>query len=603
MNKPLRYFQIVLFLLAALPCAIPFRYQPNPVFPSEVAAYALAALLALGALFVSPRENQRSRLPGVSLPWLVLAGVIALQTVLVYTPYLTERTIPVLYLLGAFFSVWALARAKEAFGADALMEAFAWGLMIGAVFNSGVGLSQVIELFQSGSRLIYGNIGQRNMYAHYLAWGLAASAWLATERKLPVWLFGLLAVWFSLSLAWSSSRSVFLYALVWLGMAVLLVWRGRDNTRRFGLFLGTAALSIIAMQFVVPLINEAVLAMYKTGNAVPTGVDRIASNGSRRLVEWKKAWLTFRDYPLLGAGWGAFGVHSVELQELPQFARVIESVLFTHCHNSVLNLMAETGLFGTLAAVLGVIWVFLGLWRRWRDPIALVATAMVLVSLLHSLVEYPLWYYHLFGPFVLMLLFMRDDGVVLPLRTGGQKGVLAVGFVLMLATAVAGWALYLRIYPLLDPADDDETNASNVQQLKQWRDNPLLDYFADFALSNYIVANDSDVAWKLSILRKLNSLRPYPSQMTDQAVLEAMSGQQEKARQLVRQAAYAFPESFDYFYNVVDRSSRREVKALRQDLVQASTFFGLKPLPQAEEKPSRKFRSYRRKRPTKRDDS
>lgn len=45
---PLRYFQIVLFLLAAVPSGIPFRYQPNPVFPSELAAFAGSALLILG---------------------------------------------------------------------------------------------------------------------------------------------------------------------------------------------------------------------------------------------------------------------------------------------------------------------------------------------------------------------------------------------------------------------------------------------------------------------------------------------------------------------------------------------------------------------------
>lgn len=598
MNKPLRYFQIVLFLLAAVPCGIPFRYQPNPVFPSEIAAFGLASLLVLGAVFMPVRDGERLRFPLVSLPWFALVGVIVLQTFLVYTPYMSERTIPVIYLLGAGFSVWALARAKEVFGAEPLMEAFAWGLMVGAVFNSGVGLSQLIELFQSGWRLIYGNIGQRNMYAHYLAWGLVATAWLATERKLPQWLFWLVGSWLALSLAWSSSRSVFLYAAAWLLMAGFLIWRGRERTRRFGLFLGAAALLIVLMQFAAPVINDTIQSFLKAGNQAPTGVDRIASNGSRRIVEWKKAWMIFKDYPVLGAGWGAFAVHSVALHAQPEFARIVESVLFTHAHNSPLNLLAEVGLVGTSVVIAGIFWTFLVLLRRWKDPVVLAATAMAMVSILHSMVEYPLWYYHLFGPFVLMLLFMRDDSLALPCSARAQLVGFSAAAGGLFAGGIMGWMLYLQIYPLLDPSDDELVNAENIKQLEGLRRHLLLDSYADYALSSYINASEKDIDWKLSLLRKLNSLRPYPSQMTDQAVMEALTHHPEKAQQLIRQAAYAYPESFDYFYSVVGRFSQPEVRVLRKDLEEASAFFGVKPPPPtAEEMPRRKIRKNRKKRP------
>ncbi|MDR3410583.1 MAG: Wzy polymerase domain-containing protein [Formivibrio sp.] len=573
---PLRYFQIVMFLLAAVPCGIPFRYQPNPVFPSELAAFVFSALLVLGAVFLPAPEDKRNRLPGASLPWFVLAGVIALQCWLVATPYLSERTVPILYLLCAGFSVWALARAKSCFDTSALMEAFAWGLLAGTLFNSGVATTQLIDLFQNGWRLIYGNIGQRNMYGHYLAWGLAATAWLASERKLPQWLFWPLASWLALSMAWSSSRSVFIYALTWLPMAGFIAWRGQDSVRRFGLYLGAAAVLIVAMQFVAPVVNDIIQSLLKASNAAPTGVDRLASNGSRRLVEWTKAWMTFKDYPWIGAGWGAYGVHSVILQTLPNFAKVQESVLFTHAHNSLLNLMAETGIFGAGAVTAGILWVYAGLLRRWKDPVILAATAMATVSILHSLVEYPLWYYHLFGPFVLMLVFMRDDGIYLPLCERIQRSGAAICAGSLLAVAAIGAHYYLKIYPILEPADNEKTNGANIRVLETLRHNPLLDFYGDFALSNYIVASEKDMPWKLAILRKLNSLRPYPGQMTDQAVMEALSGNEARAHELMRQAAYAYPESFDYFYETLKRFKQPQVGALLQDVEEARHFFGAK---------------------------
>lgn len=567
------YFQTVLFLLAAVPCAIPFRYQPNPVFPSELAAFIGSILLILGGMFMPARADSRVRLPVASLPWLGLAAVVALQTWLVATPYLSERTIPVLYLVCAAISVSALLRAKAHLGTQPLMQAFAWGLLAGALFNSGVGATQLIELFQSGWRLIYGNIGQKNMYGHYLAWGLAAAVWLASQRKLPQWAFWLIACWLTLSMAWSSSRSVFLYALAWLPAAAFIIWRGRADTRRFGWLLAAAALLILGMQFVAPLINDGIQALLKAGNEAPTGVDRLASNGSRRLVEWTKAWMIFKDYPLLGTGWGAFGVHSVALHVLPEFARVQESVLFTHSHNSLLNLMAETGILGTGLVVAGIGGIYMVLLRNWRDPAVLLAAAMVTVSILHSLVEYPLWYYHLFGPFVLMLAFLRDDSIALPVQEKIERFGYAVSGGALLTAAAIGAMLYLKIYPILDPADDEKTNATNMRVLEQLRRHPLLDFYGDYALSNYIVASDKDMVWKLGILRKLNSLRPYPGQMTDQAVMEALSNNLPRAHELMRQAAYAYPESFDYFYDTLGRFNQPQVGALRQDVDEAKTFF------------------------------
>lgn len=570
---PLRYFQIVLFLLAAVPSGIPFRYQPNPVFPSELAAFAGSALLILGGVLIGRREGQR--LPGASLPWLALAAVVVMQIGLLAPPYLSEQIIPALYLLCAGFSVIALARAREHYGAEPLMGALAWGLLAGALFNSGVGATQLVELFQHGWRLIYGNIGQKNMYGHYLAWGLAAAVWLAGQRKLPQWAFWLLAVWLTLSMAWSSSRSVFLYALAWLPASGLLVWRGRDETRRFGAFLGAAAGLIIAMQFVAPLINDAIQMVLGASNEAPTGVDRLASNGSRRLVEWSKAWMVFREHPLTGVGWGAFAVNSVALHVLPEFARVQESVLFTHAHNSLLNLMAETGIAGTGVVVAGILWAYAALLRNWRDPVVLVAAAMATVSILHSLVEYPLWYYHLFGPFVLMLAFMRGDGVGPALPDSILRPASALGAGSLLAVAVIGGSLYLKIYPILDPADNEQTNAANIRTLEKLRRNPLLDFYGDFALSNYIVASERDIPWKLGILRKLNRLRPYPGQMTDHAVLEALSGNPQRAHELMRQAAFAYPESFAYFYSTLERFEQPQVRALLRDVEEARQFFGI----------------------------
>lgn len=627
----LPYFQFLLFLLVAVPCAIPFRYQPNPVFPSELVALFLAALMILGGAFFTSPKGEHATLPWTSVCWLALTAVLGLQMLLLPTPYMSEHSVPMLYLLTAGLSVWALSRAKAEFGAAALMQVLACGLLAGALFNSILGAVQLAELFQNGWRLIYGNIGQKNIYGHYLAWGLAALAWLVSERKLPVWVllvlaagsvfyYGLLfsadvdgarhwlfmalsivattlfllgawlvrhkllatwvfwpiAVWLALSMAWCSSRSVLFYAVIWLPFGLLIAGIGRDQVRRFGFYLAAAASLILLMQFIAPLINDVIQGFLHSTNDAPTGIERLTSNGARRLVEWKKAWLTFSSHPILGVGWGAYAAQSVALHVAPEFAKVQESVLFTHCHNSLLNLLAETGILGTGVVLAGLAYAYFGVWRQRADSIVLFATAAVSVSIVHSLLEYPLWYYHLLGPFVVLLFFMRADGPQVRIPSQWLTASFAAIAGILLVTATVGALYYKTIYPILEPSDNEAENAANITALDKMRDNPLLDFYVEFALSNYIEASQKQMAWKLAVLRRLNSLRPYPGQLTDQAVMEALSGNEARAHQLIRQAAYAYPESFDYFYQTINHFEQPAVQALLHDVDEAREFFKIK---------------------------
>ena len=132
----------------------------------------------------------------------------------------------------------------------------AWGLLSGAIFNSGLAVPQIMQLVQEGPRLIFGNIGQKNMYGHYLAWGLASAAYLVTQKdELPKWMFWIVAPWLALSLAFCGSRSPFLYAIAWLPAGLFLWWRGGAILRQFGKALSIAVVLIIVLQFLSQPVN------------------------------------------------------------------------------------------------------------------------------------------------------------------------------------------------------------------------------------------------------------------------------------------------------------------------------------------------------------
>ncbi|QKJ66050.1 O-antigen ligase C-terminal domain-containing protein [Deefgea piscis] len=570
----LRLLQTLLFLFAAVPCGIPFRWNPNPVFPSELAAFVLCVLITLTCAFIPSDHKDKINPPWTSLFWLAFASFIGIQAAIIQPYYATEVVYPIIYALGAGMLAWSLSRAIAVYGQKDIVTMFAWGLLAGAIFNSGLAVPQIMQLVQEGPRLIFGNIGQKNMYGHYLAWGLASAAYLVTQKdELPKWMFWIVAPWLALSLAFCGSRSPFLYAVAWLPAGLFLWWRGGEIVRQFGKALSIAAVLIIVMQFLAPLVNELLQALLKAKNEVPTGLDRIDSNGSRRLVEWEKAWLAFLQHPWLGLGWGAYGAQSIALQVRPEFAIVSESVLFTHAHNSVLNLLAETGIFGTAIIVVGITWAFANLWRNWNQPVVVFGAALAIVSILHSLVEYPLWYFHFLGPFVVALLLLRSDGPQCQVPAIAARISWTIWAAMALTISVLGAQLYLKIYPIMDPAKDEKVNAARIQTLEGMRSNPLIDFYADFGLSNYIVASKSEMPWKLGILRNINAIRPYPGQMTDQAVMEALNGNQALAQQLMRQAAFAYPESYDYFYETLFKFDEPAVRALVKEVDEGREFF------------------------------
>ncbi|GLS04189.1 hypothetical protein GCM10007860_13350 [Chitiniphilus shinanonensis] len=577
---PLRLFQALLFLLVSVPFAIPVLYSPNAVFRSEAAAFGLSALLVLAALAL-PR-GRRAPLPWMIWPWLGLAAVIGVQCLVLDTPYWSLRLIPIAYLVVGALSILALARARDAYGWAPLLSALAWGLVMGALANSGFALPQVADKLLYGSGRVYGNIGQANMYGHYLAWGLAGVAWLAARREVPRWLFWAAAAWLTVSLAWCGSRSVLLYAAAWLVLGGLAGWRVRDeDTRRLGRFLLGAALAMVAAQLLTPFLNELVALVLGKGHDVPTALERISANGARRLVEWRKAWMTFLMHPLLGVGWSGYPAYSVSLHSAPELARAMESKLFTHSHNSLLNLLAETGIVGTACVLAGLVAGVVGLWRRPDSPVAWLGAALLSVSLLHSLVEYPLWYFHFLGPFLLFCLVFHDTAPAWRLPDLAARALAILVGALGVALTVVGMQTYMLIWPLMTPSKSPTESVQQIVQLEGLRRHPLVDFYADFALSNYVVANEAEIDWKLSVLDPLNRVRPYPAQLGKAALLHALRGEEAEARRLMREAVYAYPANLDWFAQMpLPYFQYPAVPGMLDEVAQARAFFaGLKTKP------------------------
>ena len=333
------------------------------------AALALAILAALGAHFVA------------ALPWsLALAPIAAVAAA----------------GLVAFTAAWL---AREERGAVATFRDFALGMVVACVLSSAVGLVQVFAPAWADGDVIsptyidgraVGNMRQPNHLSSLLLWGTVAAVWLGEARVVRKAASTALALLFLFVVVLTASRTGAV------SMLLLLGWGALDKR------LSRPARRLLVL---APLIYFAF--WYATGvwadhtHHVFGGETRFSTQGdvsSSRIGIWSNTLALIRLHPWFGVGWGNFNF-AWTLTPFPH--RPV--AFFDHTHNLVLQLLVELGIPLGASVCAALAWA---LWRAWQAArravraeapagaavLRAAAFMMVVLILVHSLLEYPLWY-------------------------------------------------------------------------------------------------------------------------------------------------------------------------------------------------------------------
>lgn len=568
---------LMLAAIASLPFLSRFHYLPLPQWWGEITVVILAAL----ACCCMPRQWE-AELPRTSIWMLLLAGVWAVQPLFqaLLFPGLNQATalaFVALALLG-----WVTAQWRAAEGSEAVITLLAKSLLLGALAQSLIGLAQLTGLAQvMGGVLFYdgahpttnifGHIGQRNQYAHYLTWGVVAACWLAACGQWSRRWLALAVCWLALSIAFAGSRTVLLYALALALLAPWWYWRVADElSRRMRNMLWLAVLAIIAMQFALPL-GERLLAPLLHGEVVASGVERLTGNadgmGARRLAEWGKAWLVFQAHPSFGIGWSQYAAESVRLQMLPQFANAgINSGLFTNAHNLVFQLLAEMGLVGTVAVLLGFAWAVWPYLSRRVTAAQLLPVAVMSITLIHSMLEYPLWYLYFPAVLVMMATLVPPPGRAAPRQLAMLARVVAL---LLLGLAAYGSWRYVEMQGLYYPTAPKQR--ARLEQIM--REEPMFAAHALGLMDDVMTPSRSNLHEYRKWLELMAAYRPYPDVLLRKAQMEALAGEQLKARQTLRAALASFPTYAGQFLGDLDEDEPawQELRSIVLQAVEAKS--------------------------------
>jgi O-antigen ligase len=270
---------------------------------------------------------------------------------------------------------------------------------------------------------------------------------------------------------------------------------------------------------------------------------------SSRFGIWANTFELIKQNPWFGVGWGEFNF-AWSLTPFPN--RPV--AFFDHTHNLPLNLLVELGLpLGTLVLVL-LTWL---LWKAFmacrttpppHSTMVRTAFVMVLMMVVHSMLEYPLWYAYFLLPTAFALGIClghstpQDAAVEAAPASPRLRQALIVASLLLVAGTVFSVFDYLKVTKIFALDDDDTTPLS--YRIAQGQKSVFFAHHADYAAAT--VATHPSTAWKA--FRRAPHLLLDTRLMMAWAKAYAEKGDIERARYIAdRLREFRNPDSAEFF--------------------------------------------------------
>jgi O-antigen ligase len=426
---------------------------------------------------------------------------------------------------------------------DDMAELAAWAWLAAAVISGVMGLLQysghagsLTPWVHSGAPgEAYANLRQRNQFATLLNIGVAALCWIAAQRRpAPTMLLQTVlvasAVLLGVANAASSSRTGLLQLIL---LTALIGWWGglrHAPTRRvLVLALGGYAIAVVAL--------PALMGLHPAEHGMVARLHDTEVDCASRLVLWRNVLHLIALKPWLGWGWGELDyAHFMTLYEGPRFCSILGNA-----HNLPLQLAVELGVPAASVILGAATWLVLRT-KPWHeaDTSRQLAWAVLAVILLHSMLEYPLWY----GPFQLafwLCVYLLWCKSRTPTTGRGTASVVqrALASVLLLAVAYAAWDYHCISQIYLQP--EQRSARYRDHTLEKIKGSWLFDKQVSFAELS-ITPLTRDNAQRINVQAKA-LLHYSPEARVAERLIESavMLGQDEEAKFFLQRYRTAFP--------------------------------------------------------------
>lgn len=422
---------------------------------------------------------------------------------------------------------------------------------------------------------IVGSIGQVNVLANLLCWGIVANCWLSTSKtRLGKIFFYITAIIFSIFIALSQSRTAYLYVVV-LGSYLFFIYKTQKKSE-------------LAHKLAVSLLIMAICfgAFYSYANFFNVTTESIAPRTAEnhylsnfgRYIMWAKGLVIFFQHPLIGGGWDSYS-HYYAITTLPSFITPVHSSLVTpaNAHNLIIHLLATTGIIGTLLVLYIIGSIFIRLNRQPLN-IQFLPVTILLIVLTHSMLEYPLFYSFIFISLVLLIGITDNSAFKINVPATAFKTISLIIVTFGTWQIYTGINNYLLLAEFKKPAHYQPKNQlmNEFNRYIEVSTNPFWDDYADMTLAYNLMFNSKNKKnsqyFELfkNTLDKINQHFPNPPYTLKLAILEVIDSNPAKAKSLITELQYNYPEFNNTFESYVIQQTPNNI-SVRNSVIKIIT--------------------------------
>ncbi len=351
----------------------------------------------------------------------------------------SEATLIALFVFGAA-AVLLVAARLEAWAPCRLADALWASFVAASLASTGLALYQWAGLDSLGFLVIAptspgrpaANIGQPNLLASLIVWGLIGVWWGLLQRRIGLLVSGLAAAFLLLGLALTQSRTG------WAALALLVVFavgfRRHLGSARLAPGLVALGLWFCICVFALPVLSD-VGAMEPARSLADQG-----SAGKRPQI-WQLALQASLQAPWFGYGWNqGVQAHTAVAEGFPHLHVIVQ-----HAHNLVLDLVLWNGWpLGLLFSLGLAVWW----WRMLRRELQSLDVLLMLVItsfLMHAMIELPHCLFLFVGPVAAMA------GILIARHPPARSWILPRAIVSpILLVTVAALGVVIRDYDAIE---------------------------------------------------------------------------------------------------------------------------------------------------------
>lgn len=383
---------------------LPFRFYPYASFYNDA-----LVIFGLGVAFLLLVKE--TRVISVHLPWIaalpfVLAIILFIQ-VGVLDISIHDVLLPIVYFLVAGLAVilGATLGSKREQRENACIT-FAWVFLIVGLISVALSVIQLLHIEAIFSPFVlpvkhgqniavrpFANLGQPNHLALLLCFSIASTWYLYESGRFKALSAIGITLCFIFGLVLSQSRIGWIVVPAFCCLA--LVIRRDKRTKNVSPYV----LAAFLISYFFLIFELSTITSFLTGLPTQPLTDRVgAASQSARLVLFREALQISVEHPWFGAGWYQFGPEQVRIA-----ADFPPAPYSRYAHNIVLSFAAELGwpltllIFGALTY-----WCYLN-FRRIESKETAFALFFFTPILVHSMVEFPLWYAYVLLPAAFMI--------------------------------------------------------------------------------------------------------------------------------------------------------------------------------------------------------